>query len=170
MRARPPTTGHVALGGFIVIAAAAGFAWLTGEIFVFPSLGPTAFLHFHDPMRPASSPRNTLGGHAIGILCGALALWMTGLWNTPFSFYEHTSLLRVLAAALSLALTGGLMTWLNLNHPPACSTTLIISLGLMHTPEQMILLMASVIFITYLAWGFNRLVGIPYPAWAPSKS
>src|SRR5690606_15913057 len=52
--------------GVIAIAAMAAVALVTGEPFVFPSLGPTAFLLFYTPLLPASSPRNTLAGHAIG--------------------------------------------------------------------------------------------------------
>ena len=54
-------------------------AFVTGEPFVFPSLGPTAFLLFYTPLLPASSPRNTIGGHAIGAAAGYLALVVFGL-------------------------------------------------------------------------------------------
>ena len=55
---------------------------ISGSPLVFPSLGPTAFLLFHDPTLPAASPRNTLCGHAIGILCGYGSLWLMGfVWQ-----------------------------------------------------------------------------------------
>ena len=57
----------------------AGAALLTGEPFIFPSLGPTAFLLFYTPTLPAASPRNTLCGHAIGAAAGYLALVLFGL-------------------------------------------------------------------------------------------
>src|SRR5207248_9815323 len=45
----------------------------------FSIAGATAFLVFFTPTTPSASPRNTLCGHAIGIICGYAALWVTGL-------------------------------------------------------------------------------------------
>ena len=56
------------LNGFATIALLAAVAMVSGTPFVFPSLGPTAFLFFFTPRAPAASPRNTIYGHAIGIL------------------------------------------------------------------------------------------------------
>ena len=57
---------YVCVNGFITIGLLAVLALLTGSPFVFPSLGPTAYLFFFSPMAEASSPRNTILGHAIG--------------------------------------------------------------------------------------------------------
>src|SRR5262249_43917251 len=56
--------------GFLTIALLAVVAMVSMTPLVFPSLGPTAFLFFFRPTAPAASPRNTLYGHALGILCG----------------------------------------------------------------------------------------------------
>src|SRR5512141_1096094 len=69
----------VFVNGFVTIALLAAVAMLSGTPFVFPSLGPTAFLLFFTPLAPSASPRSTLYGHAIGIVCGFAALWVTGL-------------------------------------------------------------------------------------------
>ncbi len=53
--------------------------WCRARRSCFPSLGPTAFLFFFTPRAPAASPRHTIYGHAIGIVCGYGALWLFGL-------------------------------------------------------------------------------------------
>src|SRR5437588_317257 len=58
------------INGFISIGLMSVLAVITHSPFVFPSLGPTAFLFFYTPTAPAASPRNTIIGHAIGALAG----------------------------------------------------------------------------------------------------
>src|SRR5690348_13503434 len=74
---RPVWAGFMFINGFLTIAILAVVAMISHVPFVFPSLGPTAFLFFFTPLAPTASPRNTLCGHAIGILCGYGALWVT---------------------------------------------------------------------------------------------
>ncbi len=95
------------VNGLIAIAAMAFVAFVTGEPFVFPSLGPTAFLLFYTPLLPASSPRNTLGGHAIGAAAGYFALVVFGLTDAAPALATSVTGARVGAAALSLGLTSG---------------------------------------------------------------
>ena len=73
------------------------------------------------------------------------------------------------AAALSLRLTAGLVVLLKSPHPPAGATTLIISLGILTKPEQLLLLMVAVVLLTVQAFVINRLAGINYPLWSPIK-
>ena len=54
-------------------------------------------------------------------------------------------------------------------HPPAGATTLIISLGLLTEPVEMLVLMIAVLLLTGQAFVINRLAGLPYPAWASPK-
>src|SRR5947209_19970664 len=74
---------------------------------------------------------------------------------------------RVVAAALSLGLAAGLMVLFKSPHPPAGATTLIISLGILTKPWQLVLLMIAVVLLTTQAFIINRLPGIPYPLWNP---
>ena len=67
----------VGIHGFITIGLLALLALATGSPFVFPSLGPTAYLFFFSPLAEASSPRNTILGHAIGLICGYAAFAVT---------------------------------------------------------------------------------------------
>ena len=157
------------LNGCFSIGLMSIVALITHAPFIFPSLGPTAFLLFYTPTAPAASPRNTIFGHLIGALAGWLSLVAFGLVNAPPALSSGVQWPRVGAAALSLGITSGLMVLLRVPHPPAGATTLIISLGLMPHLWQIAVLMAAVILLTGQGFVINRLAGIAYPAWAPSS-
>jgi CBS-domain-containing membrane protein len=158
------------VNGVIAIAVMAVAALATGEPFVFPSLGPTAFLLFYTPLLPAASPRNTLGGHLIGAGAGYLSLVVFGLTDAAPALASHVTAARVGAAAVSLGLTSGVMVWARVPHPPAGATTLIVSLGILRKPPQLAVLMLAVVLLVVQGFVINRLAGIDYPAWAPRKS
>ncbi len=155
------------VNGVVAIGIMAFAAFATGDPFVFPSLGPTAFLLFYTPLLPASSPRNTLGGHLIGVAAGYLALMVFGLTNDLPALATSVTGARVGAAALSLGLTSGAMVWAKVPHPPAGATTLIVSLGILREPEQLVVLMLAVVLLVVQGFVINRLAGIPYPLWRP---
>lgn len=157
------------VNGCISIGLMSLLAVITNSPFVFPSLGPTAFLLFYTPTAPAASPRNTIVGHLIGALAGWLSLAAFGLLSAPPALASGVQWPRVGAAALSLGVTSGLMVLLRVPHPPAGATTLIISLGLMPHLWQVGVLMIAVILLTCQGFAINRLAGIAYPIWAPSK-
>src|SRR5215472_8972137 len=94
------------VNGFISIGILCGLAVLFRTPFIFPSLGAIAFLVFFTPTTPAASPRNTLCGHAIALICGYAALWVTGLQHAGPAIVTELGWTRILAAALSLAMTG----------------------------------------------------------------
>jgi CBS domain-containing membrane protein len=154
------------LNGFVTIAILAAVAMVSRTPFVFPSLGPTAFLVFFTPRIPAASPRHTLYGHAIGILCGYGSLWLFGLEHAPAAMTIGVSGARVGAAALSLASTGALMILLKAAHPPAGATTLIVSLGIVTAPFHLVVIEIAVAVLVVQAIAINRLAGIDYPIWA----
>lgn len=158
------------VNGLIAIGAMAFVALATGEPFVFPSLGPTAFLLFYTPLLPAASPRNTLGGHLIGAAAGYLALVLFGLTDAAPALASEVTGARVGAAALSLGLTSGAMVWARVPHPPAGATTLIVALGILREPEQLAVLMVAVSLLVLQGLALNRLAGIPYPLWRPPRT
>ncbi|MPZ24373.1 MAG: HPP family protein [Dehalococcoidia bacterium] len=140
-------------------------ALATGEAFIFPSLGPTAFLFFFSPLAAAASPRNTLMGHGIAVAMGWLSLAVFGLTDAGTAIGSDVELSRVFAAALSLGGTSGLMILARAPHPPAGATTLIISLGALTELWQMAILMLAVVLLTVQAFAINRLLGVDYPLW-----
>lgn len=155
------------VNGLISIAIMAAAAVFSGQPFIFPSLGPTAFLFFYTPMSPAASPRNAFGGHLIGVLAGYLALVVFGLTDAGPAFAEGVTWARVGAAAMSLGLTSGAMVWARVPHPPAGATTLIVSLGIMGRPRSLVVLMVAVVMLSLQAIVINRLAGLDYPTWRP---
>jgi CBS-domain-containing membrane protein len=155
------------VNGCIGIAVMSAVALATGSPFVFPSLGPTAFLHFYTAMAPAASPRNTVCGHVIGVAAGVGSLAVFGLSDAGPALAEGMSGSRVGAVALSLGLTSGAMVWLRVPHPPAGATTMIISLGILTDVAHLAVLLVAVVLLTAQALLINRLAGLPYPLWAP---
>lgn len=138
-------------------------AMISGTPLIFPSLGPTAFMLFHEPWQPAARPLTTICGHAIGILCGFGALWLTGLADDPPTMVEHVNLPRVICAALALGSTGTAMLLLGVWHPPAGATTLIVSLGFITRPYHLLVVEAAVIALVVMAgwinWAAERRIG-----------
>lgn len=161
---------YVCVNGFITIGLLGLLALLTGSPFVFPSLGPTAYLFFFSPLAEVSSPRNTILGHAIGLLCGYVAFVLAVASSPPFGMNPGVHGPRLLAAALSLSATGALMALLRVSHPPAGATTLIVSLGIISEPRELFIIEVAVILLTVQAFAINRLAGIPYPVWSKHLS
>jgi len=157
------------VNGCVSIVLMSVLALITHSPFIFPSLGPTAFLFFYTPTAPAASPRNTIIGHAVGAIAGYLSLVVTGLTLAGPALTVGVTWPRAIAAGLSLGLTGGVMVLLKAPHPPAGATTLIVSLGILRQPWQLVLLMGAVVLLTLQAIVINRLAGIAYPLWSPPR-
>lgn len=123
-------------------------AWATGRPFVFPSLGPSAFVLATD--RPGDRPRpaRVVGGHAVGAVAGLLAYALlagdASLAAVPPP--RSPAGLRLAASGtLALALTSGGMVVTDTVHPPACATTLIVALGILSTPLGVATIVVSVV-------------------------
>jgi CBS-domain-containing membrane protein len=161
---------YVGINGFVTIGILALLALVSGSPFLFPSLGPTAYMFFFAPMSEASSPRNAVFGHAIGLICGygAFALAMSHSPHFPMRAGIHVP--GVLAAALSLSATGALMVLFGVSHPPAGATTLIVSLGIISQPKDLVIIEVAVVLLTVQSLLINRLAGLPYPLWRSQKS
>ena len=166
--ARLVWAAYVMITCFISIAILSAIATLSGSPFVFPSLGPTAYLLFFTPLARASSPRHALLGHAIGLFFGYLALRMTGGAAGSAGLQGDLRWSAVFAAAISLSATGAAMVLFRVSHPPAGATTLIVSLGLLARPVQLLIVEAAVVLLVGEALLINRLAGLPYPWWEES--
>ena len=161
---------YVFVNGFITIGVLALLAIVSRNPFVFPSLGPTAYLLFFSPLGRTSSPRNTIFGHAIGLVCGYAAFALTGVGAMPFGVHPGIFWPRILAAALSLSATGAFMVLLDVSHPPAGATTLIVSLGIISKPRELAIIEVAVFLLVAQALAINRLAGLPYPLWGTEAS
>ena len=156
---------YVFVNGFVTIGVLALLALVSHNPFVFPSLGPTAYLLFFSPLAKTSSPRNTILGHAVGLICGYAAFVITGAGAMPFGSHPGIFWPRILAAALSLSTTGAFMVLLGISHPPAGATTLIVSLGIISKPGELVIIEVAVLLLVAQALVINRLAGLPYPLW-----
>ncbi|MCU4972409.1 HPP family protein [Halobacteria archaeon AArc-m2/3/4] len=143
---RVGTTIHA---GFLVTVTAA-VAWLSGLPMLFPSLGPSAFVLAMFPRSEASNARRVIGGHVIGVVAGLLAYALLAGGVTMTNALEPGSVegLRLAASGvLAMVLTVAGMLWARARHPPACATTLIVSLGLLPTLLEGALIVGAVVVL-----------------------
>ncbi|MFD1587374.1 HPP family protein [Halorientalis brevis] len=146
-----PIRESLTAGSLLVVTGA--LAWATGQPFVFPSLGPSAYLLA--TTRPGSiRGRELVGGHLVGIVAGLAAYHAfatgTSIMTTEPGF--TTAQLRLVASAVTaVTLTTGGMRLTGTGHAPACATTLIVSLGLLTTPTEATIIAVSVVTL-YLAF------------------
>ena len=168
----PPRAGAATrafTGSAVALVVAGTVALLTRQPWLFPSLGPAVMLHVEQPGKPESSPRNTVIGHLVALLAGYALLELTGLADHPSALVEGVLAPRIVAAAGSLAVTAAVLVLLNAAHPPAGATTLIVSLGLLHTPTQLIIAFGAVLLVTVVDLLFNRATGRQMPLWGSSS-
>lgn len=131
----------------LLLAVTGAAAVLTGRPFLFPSLGPSAYLLATVPRAPTSQPRRVLGGHAIGVVAGLLAYhaFASGLVVTdPAATMDPDTLRLAGSAMVSVSLTTAGMVATDLRHAPACATTLIVGLGLLSTPVDGVVVLAAI--------------------------
>lgn len=147
-----------------------GLAWASGQPFIFPSLGPSAFILAFERRGERTRTYRVVGSHVIGGLAGLLtySLLAAGVSLTtsppPLS---PAGLGLALSGMLSIVLTSWGMIATDTVHAPACATTLIVSLGLLSTPIQVGMMILSVVILVEfhhgVIWGFKRVVGTAHP-------
>lgn len=63
------------------------------------------------------------------------------------------------------------MVLLDVSHPPAGATTLLVSLGIISKPGELAIIEVAVLLLVAQALVINRLAGLPYPLWsAPTQT
>ncbi|WP_330632638.1 HPP family protein [Halocatena halophila] len=140
----------------LLICGVGAIAWVSGEPFVFPSLGPTAFVlatQFDD--RPLA--QTIVGSHTIGVVAGILA-WLIFAQGMTISTVGTAGSIAsggfVVGAVVSVIVTTIGMETISMVHPPACATTLIVSLGLLTAPSELAIVVVSVVVLV----GTDRLL------------
>lgn len=84
------------------------------QLLIVASLGATAFIIFAMPKSKTAYPRHVIGGHLIGLLCGAFA-----------SFVPHSQPVSSLFLySITVGLSIFLMVSTDTEHPPAAGTAL----------------------------------------------
>lgn len=149
------------------LAAVGVLAWVSGQPWVFPSLAPTVLLVFETPLRPRASPRHTVLGHGCGILIGSASLAVFGLVHAPAATSTGFTPAGSGRSRLPWESPRSCCTRSGAPHPPAGASALIVSLGILRTPQQLAIMFAAVVLVTALAWIVNRLTGVTMPLWSP---
>jgi len=157
----------------VLVTVLGAVAWLSGQPFVFPSLGPSAFLLAFERRGDRGSLSRIVASHAIGGVAGLLAYTLLGagvtLTATPAPG-SAAGLHLVASGVCSIVLTSWGMIATDTNHAPACATTLIVSLGLLSTPIQVGIIVSSVVVLVVVhgtaVAGFRRLVEVAHPRYA----
>lgn len=133
-------------GGLILIAGLLGL--LAGQVWLFPSLAPTAFLQAENPELPASRFYNAVVGHLIGLGSGFCAVAVLNAWQAPSVLASHQlTPVRVWAAVIAVALTVLILLLLRASHPPAGATTLLVALGALQTKADALNVIVGVLII-----------------------
>lgn len=125
-------------------------AWASGQPFVFPSLGPSAFILAFDRRGERTRTYRIVGSHLIGGVVGlaAYTLIATGISiTTTHTAFSPAGLRLAGSGVVSIIVTSWGMIATDTNHAPACATTLIVSLGLLSTPLQVAIIVVSVVVL-----------------------
>jgi hypothetical protein len=140
----------------MLLAGALGIVF--NQVWLFPSLGPTAFLQTESPEQKTAQFYNTVAGHAVGLLAGLGAVLLLASGDPPVFVSHSLTWGRVLASVVAVALTslGGLL--LKAQHPPAAATTLLIALGgFRPTLHDVLAIVVGVLIVAVVGELFRRL-------------
>ncbi len=131
----------------VLLAGLGSVVWASGLPFLFPSLGPTAYLFATNPDAPASRPRSVVGGHAIGVVAGLFAYHALGggvVLTAATGAWSLASLRLAASGVVAVGLTTAGMLATDTGHAPACATTLIVSLGILSAPLEGAIIVVAV--------------------------
>jgi hypothetical protein len=49
---------------------------------------------------------------------------------------------------------------------PGCDPVLIVSLGLLHRPSELLVVAIGMVILTVVWWAISRMAGVPMPVWS----
>lgn len=149
--------GPLALGSLLGIVGLAGLA--TGQPWLFPSLGPTAYLIAEQPEQSSARVWNTVVGHLVGLATGILAVTLLGVGTAPSPMSTgRLAPVRVGASVVAALATLPILNLLRASHPPAAATMLLITLGgLPPTSHTALTVLAGSATLAIMGAGFRNL-------------
>lgn len=105
---------YYVLQSLLAAAALAVLVLILGKekMVIISAMGATSFIVFAMPKAASAQTRNVIGGHLVGLICGAI-FYLTAL---PY-FVEYP---------LAVAIAIFLMVALDVEHPPAAGTALAV--------------------------------------------
>jgi hypothetical protein len=138
------------LAGATLMLVVGLLGWAVGRPWLFPALGPSAYLQAEMPAHPSARWYNTVVGHLVGLLAGFAAVVMVNAHGPAVLTTHVLTLDRVLASVLAVGLTILVCLLLKASHPPAGATTLLVALGTFKTLEDGLNVMAGVVIIAVI--------------------
>ncbi|SDQ25901.1 HPP family protein [Natronobacterium texcoconense] len=139
---------HFTVLGLITLA--------TGRPFLFPSLGPSAYLMATGEKARAEGAYHVIGGHAVAVVGGLIAYALLGnevsayvVFDQPDPAFSMDLVYLSASATLAMMLTTTTMLVTKTNHAAACATTLIVALGLMGGLEDAAIIVGAVAILWY---------------------
>jgi CBS-domain-containing membrane protein len=141
-------------GALIAVMALA--ACVSHSPLIFANLGPTAYELVETPERPSARPYNIIAGNVIAILSAFVAVLFTGAARVPGVSASGVHMVRVGAAVLATMLTVFGTLLLKATQPAALSTTLLISLGIMQTVRDAVIILLAILLITAMGEPIRR--------------
>jgi hypothetical protein len=159
-RSRPiPAVLWAPLAASTLMLAVGLLALAAHQPWLFPSLGPTAFLQAELPDHRTASLRNVIVGHTIGVAMGILAVLLVGANESPSVLAAaDVPPVRVLATVIAVGLTMTLELLVDCSHAPSVATTLLFSLGaLAPTLHSVLAVLVGVVVVGVLGEGLRRI-------------
>jgi len=126
-----PDAVWIPLAGGVLMLVPGLLSIAFGQLWLFPSLGPTAFLQAALPQLPTSRFYNVVTGHLIGAVVAIVLVLLIVPEGEPSAFElkevtAHRLAASVVAVAVTLLVAIPVRVGL---HPPAAATTLLFTLG-----------------------------------------
>jgi CBS domain-containing membrane protein len=150
----------------VLVAIAAIFAVGIHSVFLFASLGAIVHDYVERPLARASSPRCMIVGNAIALGVGYAVVALFGLARAPETVHTSLPLVRACAVVSGLAITTFALVISKSVNPPSAATVMLVTLGIIRRPIDLVYVFAMIVVITIAAWLLNRFGGIRMPLWS----
>ncbi len=131
-------------------------ALVTGRPFLFPSLGPSAYLIATGEQPRAEGAYHVIGGHTVAVAGGLIAYALFGnevsayvVFARPDPAFSMAVVYLWASGTVAMILTTTAMLVTKTNHAAACATTLIVALGLMGGLEDGVIIVVAVAILWY---------------------
>ncbi len=159
-----------AINGGMAILAIGIIAYMTRLPLLFPAMGPSCFIMFSTPLSPGATPRSVILGHCICLLTGVIVWHIISFLCGNTISPQMASWPLYLSASLALAISALLLVRMSCPHPPACASSLVVAIGAVTGWQNIILMMAVIVYIAWQGFAINRLAGIHVPIWSKDDS
>jgi CBS-domain-containing membrane protein len=159
---------ELALAALLSCAAMAllgALAILARAPLLFPAIGASAAVVSIAPLSRGSQPRSIVLGHVVGALLGWACIQLVA-HGAPGSLAAGLDARHAAAGALALGSTVAALLFLDVPHPPAAATTMIVGMGLLPRFEHVLAIAIAAALLALCATSTLRLCGRAAPWWS----